>query len=376
MSRPLYSNGDVTIIDPDDLPGGDKTDADVKTDAIYDALKEDNAAYLNVTRQLSGGNSPQQFVGRFPADKFDFGQLQAHLQEHFGGGDYRVMLYAKGRVRANRLICIAERVKHDTTPDAGIATVLNQVMTQMERMNNQMLSIMQDKQSGGKSRMEMLQEMMLMKQMFSGDKNAGGLGQLTEALEVLKTLGVKIGGDSDNESSGFGGLLNMAAPLIQKAIETPRPMAPPQYRPNPLPAQPPIIPTTPKPQNSEQNKMQLLIQMGVNQLVTAARRNGDHHEYATMVLDNIPEDKAREFFNDPEGVAKLIKIQPEVSKHLEWFRVLGEHIKAMLGLPCDPEINALYDDDLPGDSDGAILEPTIDTDPDHGTNNLQTPSDS
>lgn len=361
MRQPIgYEQSNITIIDPDEIDHTQpRTDADEKTDAILDALKEDNAAYLNVTRQTMGGNAPQQFVGRFPADKFDFGQLQAHLQQNFGGGDYRVMLYAKGRVRANKLLSIADAIVK--RPESGVAgevgVLLNQVMQQMERMNQQIVTILQDKNTGAQSRTEMLQELMVMKQLFGGGEKSNGLGQLTEAIEVMKTLGVNIGGQSE-DSGGFGGLLNLAAPLLQKAMEAP---TQPVYQPNPAP----VLQRQPRPINTPQHppidprkkEMNLMIRMGINQLVAAAKRNGDHHEYATMILDNIPEETAMGFFRDPTGMAKLIEIQPEVANHLIWFETVGEHVKAILGLPCKPEIAEMYlDDELTGESETAIVK--------------------
>jgi hypothetical protein len=95
-----------------------------------------------------------------------------------------------------------------------------------------------------------------------------------------------------------------------------------------------------------------------------------------MVLDNIPEETAIGFFKDPTGMAKLIEIQPEVSNHLIWFETVGEHVKAILGLPCKPEINALYlgddEENLQDDSDADIVNdiPTIEADNENGTNKL------
>lgn len=384
MRQPIdYGNANITIIDPDDTdPQQTRTDADEKTDAILDALKEDNAAYLNVTRQTMGGNSPQQFVGRFPADKFDFGQLQAHLQQNFGGGDYRVMLYAKGRVRANKLLSIADAIiKRPETGVAGeVGVLLNQVMQQMDRMNQQIVTILQDKNTGSQSRMEMMQEMMMMKQLFSGGEKSNGLGQLTEAIEVMKTLGVNIGGQSEDSGGGFGNLLNLAAPLLQKAMEAPQPA--PVYQQNPAPVltrQPPVNNQPQPPQADPRKKeMNLMIRVGINQLVAAAKRDGDHHEYAVMVLDNIPEETAKGFFSDPTGMAKLIQIQPEVGNHLIWFETVGEHVKALLGLPCRPEISELYDEDeLTDENQPDIVEESQSpVNSDNGKNKLHNAGDS
>jgi hypothetical protein len=381
MSRLINQEQDITtVVFPEDYdPDHQPTDADVKTDAIAAALNDDPSAFINVSRQSDGGRSPMEFVGRFPADKFDFGQLQIHLQDNYGGGDYRCMLYVKGKVKANKLLTIASPKMRNESGDTSL--LLNRMMDRMEKMQNQIVTIMQDKTTGGNSRMEFMQELMMMKQIFSNDQKqtGSGLGQIAETVEVLKTLGVSIGG-GESESGGFSGLLSLAAPLLQKAMEAPAPQtqpqltAPPrqQLRPNPIqPIQPQKLP----PEIERKREMNLMIRLGINQLVAAAKREGDHHEYAVMVLDNIPEETAIGFFKDPSGMAKLIEIQPEVSNHLIWFETVGEHVKAILGLPCKPEINALYlgddEENLQDQLDADIVDDNTTLEaPDNGTNKL------
>jgi hypothetical protein len=245
MSRIIERDQDITtVVFPEDYdPDHQPTDADVKTDAIAAALNDDPSAFINVSRQSDGGRSPMEFVGRFPADKFDFGQLQIHLQDNYGGGDYRCMLYVKGKVKANKLLTIASPKMRNETGDTAL--LLNRMMDRMEKMQNQIVTIMQDKNTGGNSRMEFMQELMMMKQIFANDQKqtGSGLGQLTEAVEVLKTLGVSVGG-GDGDSGGFSGLLSLAAPLLQKAMEAPQPITQPQLSApvQPQPIQPQKIP--------------------------------------------------------------------------------------------------------------------------------------
>lgn len=346
----------VTLINMDDEyhRNNDPTDADAKTDAIAAALNDDPHAFLNVSRQSDGGRSPMEFVGRFPADKFDFGQLQIHLQDNYGGGDYRCMLYVKGKVKANKLLTIASPKMKQESSDSNL--MIMRMMDRMEKMQNQIVQIMQEKNGGGNSRMEFMQELMMMKQIFANEtKPTGGIKDIIDTIGSLRDLGLNIGGVSEPEEKGFGDLMALAAPVLQN-LTTPQPA--PVYAPNPAPK------PVPTPEQLEARKMTMMLRMGISQLIAAAQRDKDHEAYATLVIDNVPADKINEFFNSPNGFAELCKIAPEAANYMPWFADLAEHVKAQLGMPS--KVSDLYE----YDEDDNVEDNSSTIDTGDGKNNL------
>lgn len=345
----LPNDSEVTVIDYDtDITGDEnQTDADKKTDAIAEALKTDSEAFLNVSRQSQGGNSPMEFVGRFPADKYDYGQLQVHLQTNYGPGDYRVMLYAKGKVKANRLISIAAPIKRNDEMVQGNTDQLSLVLREFQKMQTQMLALIQNQNGGGNSRREMLEEMLMYKQLFSDNRGpSNGIKDIIDTVSGLKELGINIGGSSEDDD-GFGKLLDKATPLIEAAIHAPRQPAP-QYKQNPV----------------QPNMMNFAINQGVKTMINAASKNSDPGMYAPLIVDNFNPGQIKNFFVDPNGFNVIKGINPEVEKYKAWFDDLAEHVKALIGMPS--KFTDLYDD-----IDGDIVDTDdITGNDDHGENHI------
>lgn len=335
MTKFLQQDGDIEIIDDFNDAPEQLSDAEEKAALLQEALSEDAGSFITCHRVVGSGNIPEEFVARFQADKYDYAQILEYLKENYGGGEYRLRLYVKGRLRkgGNKLIQIANAIpKQKDQTD----TTLSIVMQQMEKMNQQMLTIMKDKQTGGNSRMEMMQEMMMMKQLFAptergGGRSVGGIGDILDTVEGLKALGIQVGNQPIEQEPGLSRLFDLATPLIQKAMESPTPV--------PVVQQAPLL-SNPQPRQPTMNQM---IAIGLIPLVKAAAKNSDPALYAPMVLDNVDEANIRRFFNSPTGMADLIKIQPNIANHLAWFELLGEHVKAHLGLPS--KVDHLYEDE-------------------------------
>lgn len=313
----VYEVGEIQPPEP-------KTDAEKKTDAIADALNDDGSAFINVSRQRNGGNSPMEFVGRYPADKFDFGQLQAVLQSNYGGGDYRCILYANGRVRANKLITIATRENNgpEITATGEMGQFMNGVMNVMREMQQQMLALAQENKTGGTSRMDMMNEMILMKNLFSSDTQPQGniITQMKDLMGLQSEIQGMLPAPSDSEDKGFGDLVEKFTPLMTAAMNSqPNPQVVPEMQP------------TPEQQRAQQ--MKAMLSMGIQQLLRAASKNADHGQYAELVLDQVPESVIRQVVIAPDAIDKLCSINPKVREFSPWFLLLGEHIKAQLGEP-------------------------------------------
>lgn len=328
-------------------PTIEMTDQESKSESLFDALRDEPNSFINVMRQPMGGKQAMEFVTRVDADKFDWGGLMSFLQQNYGGGEYRVMAYANGKLKGNKLITIANPVNNTAlaTPQDSVTQSL---INQMREMQNQLIAIANEKSTGGNSRKEMLEEMLMYKQLFGSEsKSSGGMREMLDMVEGLKQLGVNIGVGGESEDSGWGGLAEKMLPLLG-AVLTPQP-APiintVQANPAPRPAPQQKQPT----QNTGKNQMLMFLKMGLAQLVNAAAKNSDPYDYATLVMDNVPQEALKEFFTQPD-LTKLEALDSRVSNYSEWFSLLGEHIKYRLGMPST--VAGDYDEELTEDEDG------------------------
>lgn len=333
-----------------------KTDAERKTDALLDALNDDPAAYLNVCRETGGGNSPMEFVGKYAADEYDFGSLQEHLQQRFGGGKYRIMLYAKGKIRANRLIKIADEITPKNGNSLNQDNTLVAVLERMDAMQRQMMELVREK-TQQPSRTDFIREMMMYKEFFNaGNQNNGGsvISQMREMMELQRELSGTLLPQPEKEESGFGELLDKLTPLVTAAVNSTN-----QTR---------INPTQKTPEQKAKEESAFIIKAGLNQLLTAAKKNSDPATYAEMIIDQFPQPLITQLANSPNAITQINTLLPESKEYSAWFVDLIEHVKAQLGMPSKFE-------ELYSDGDETIITGN-DTEQGAGGDNLQANDDS
>lgn len=310
-----------------DEPEEEKTDADKKVDALADALKDDPNSFINVSRQLLGGNSPMEFVARYPADKYDFGELLALMQEKYGPGDYRFMLYAKGKLRANKLFTVAAPKKdygerqhfEQHNPSTDNMRVLADMMRQQTQMIAELVQ-------GGNSRKEFFEELALMKTLFNSEPKGDALKDLESSLTVLERLGIQVGGEKE---PGFGDLLEKMTPVIETALKNPTPQANPQ------------------PRQSAAMFNNMIIKQGLKHLLTAATRGANPAVYAEVIIDRFPPQKIAEFFSADNAIDKVYELEPKLKPHDEWVKLVIEHVKAIMGM--ESSVSEEYDDAVDGE---------------------------
>lgn len=296
-----------------------KTDAERKADALEAALNDDPSAYLNVSRELSGGNAPMEFVGKYPADEYDFGSLQEHLQKKFGGGKYRVMLYAKGKLRANKLLKIAEEIALKSTSLNQDNTLLA-VLERMDAMQRQMMELVREKNSQP-SRSDFMREMMMYKEFFSStnQNNSGSIiSQMRDVMELQKELTNGLLPQPEKEP-GFSDLIDKLTPLVTAAVNSTN-----QTRTNPV---------SKTPEQKAKEESAFIIKAGLNQLLTAAKKNSDPATYAEMIIDQFPQPLITQLANSPNAISQINVLLPESKDYSQWFIDLIEHVKAQLGMP-------------------------------------------
>lgn len=338
MKNHVLERDDTTVITFDDPVPDELTDQEAKSESLFEQLRSDPNSYINVMRQPLGGRNTMEFVARYEADQFDYGGMMAHIQKMYGGGDYRIMAYYQGKLKGNKLVTIAHPIKQDVPESSS----LNVVLQQMEKMQQQMVNLMQEKQTGVNSRKEMLEEMLMYKQLFGGESRQGnGIKDVIDTLGSLQDLGIDIGIGGGDKEKGWTELAEKFLPLATMAL-TPQPHPPRVMRTNPQARPVNPQPVNPQPSPQENQKMNMFVKMGVAQLVSAASKKSDPADYAGLVIDNVPEPVLKQIIVE-ENFATLRGINPKVGDFIPWFKELVEHIKARLGLPST--VSDLYDDE-------------------------------
>ena len=333
---------------------GQKTTAQVKFDDLVSDLNDNSDdAELRLYRQtVLGGRSSMPFLDSFPVDKFSFSQLQKYIKDTYGGGEYRIHVRANGKLVVNRLLEIEAptATEKTLTPIGEASSILATVLERQEKMHQQMMQLMQA-QNVQPSRREMLDELLLYKQLFDNGGNSGGgnaFQQMRDMMGFLSEMGVTINGQAqEKDEPGFGDLLEKFTPVITAAMSQPTNPQNMQRKHDPMFAQ------------------KMMLKNGIGQLMRAAAKNSPREVYADLVLDQLPENTVKEFITAPDAFEKLIRLEPRAAHYRAWFLDLAEHVKAALGMPSQYA-------DLYGDDDDAINAGN-DIDPaptDDGTDNV------
>jgi hypothetical protein len=249
-----------------------------------------DSAKLNIYALSAGQNSNEEFVESLPVDKYDFEGLHAHIKKKWGAGDYRVRIREGKKWVINQYLSVREALD-EKTPSTDMTGVVGQLLDQIKRLNER-------PKSDGNDRMAFLQEMLIMKQLFSTPQqsNGGGLNEMLGLITGLKNAGL-ISTPNDEkdvtEKDGFMGFLSSMAPTLETIAKNamqrpqmPAPMHQPQY------AQPAPQPVSP----AMGDEIKAMITMALMTLCHAAEKNAEQSIYVTWVLDQLPDEHLDEFF--------------------------------------------------------------------------------
>lgn len=320
------------------------TEAQKRTDALQEALTEDSEAFITIHQHPTGsGTTGGVFVDRIPADKYDHGELLIFLKQNYGPGDYRVRLYAKGKLKANTLLSIAKPSQNagngsqQITPGGDAAHLFNQMLQPLRETQAQLVQFMQQQKAPDPTAnmMQTLQMLAMFKEVLGGGQQTNSLSQLKDALAIVAEIkGETIEGEKD-EGGGFTEMVKALAPALAAGMQqTKQPQQP--YQPNPAP----------KPAQGNPQNMMLL--NGLKMLIGAAAKKADPGTYANMVMDFAPAETIEKYCTSVEAFAGLMKqAGPQAINYAGWFEDLRQHLLAQLGHP------SKYSD-LYGDPDDAI----------------------
>ncbi len=353
---------DVEVFDVNEGEPEQMTDQEKRSANLFDSLKGDITAAIEVFDETNGYKN-KTFVCSVSADKYTHGELMYHVQQTYGGGDYRFIARKDGRIAANQLITIKGRVEQVSQQPSETMGVMD-AMRQMMQENQRLIMQLSERSQGGpqKTTRDMLEEMMLMKQVMGNDSpSVDPMAMMTQTLGMLKDLGV-VGGDNQSDSLGGNDQLSAMMGMVGKLAESaskqpqlpqpqPRVVNQPQYQqPQQRPQQPSIIPThlqnpiqrpnlrpqiNPSLIDNELRKQMIqnpMLKYGLAMLIDQAKEKIDAGEVAEKIINFLPENDIKAFLLAPKSFDTLCSLKSEVMDHKEWVLDLIEHLKAAFGM--------------------------------------------
>ena len=271
------------------------------------------------------------------------------LRDDYGGGTFEV------KVLVNNLL--KRRVKEIVSPpvrrknqDMETTSLVGVMMQGFDRMNNNILKLLENKQSSAAT--PIVNDPVAMVTAMAGIVKSLMPQQLqvapAPATDVAGLVSVlKLGVDLAKETAGGGGggsgysLLEEAmrqfGPILTKAAMDRQNQTSPTPAPvvngasvSPMLASPAGAPTREAPPMPQPNPQIVALKNQLGMLCHMAAINGDPVTYADMIIDSVDDQTLDEWLGDPDLLQKLGKIEPRVLSYLPWFTAVLNEVSAAL----------------------------------------------
>lgn len=307
--------------------------------------------------KLKGGDITQQVLlfECLPAE-YSETMLQDPAYHEDGHHSFKVVLRGKGGVG----IAAAKRVEvmprkgqpaqHAASAPLDVAAITAPIMqaiaAQNEQTNKLIAALAQRPEVPVKTTSDILNEMLLMKQIIGGDSRnqpaqPNPIELMRSVVELSREIAQPEGGATNADvmvklMEKFGGPIleavatNQAhAAMSASALVAPRPTPQPMPQPmlQPQPQQPPAQPIAPTTEGTED--MGFMLDSAVKFLIRQAAGGADPELYAEVVLDNAGDDIAS-LLNLPNWFDILTQRYPDAAIHREWFTQLRDAVLRML----------------------------------------------
>jgi hypothetical protein len=301
--------------------------------------------FITVFKEFTlNGSKTEKYMGRHAVADFASGTLLEHLKNTFGGGRYHIRVYhSSGRgLAANKMIdiegdTVAPVISAPQAPAVDLSPI-TQAMAQMQSNFEKLLSAMVQSQPKQQSRLEMMEEMRVMRDVFAPPVQAAQ--PVNNPLELIK-LGVEMAGNGnggDGNNAWVGKIIDtLGAPMMEMIMKNataapitaspalPRPQLP-QSQPIPQPQQQPQ-------QTNEDDSMNLMLTGYLKMLERAAANNADVGEHADNILNVIPPSSLPEFetmLRANDWQVRLSAHSQIINKYPVWFTGLRNTIIAFI----------------------------------------------
>jgi hypothetical protein len=292
---------------------------------------EDGGGFVVVNREeiQPNGKRDDVYIDRFAASEFSLENLKAR----WGAGRYKISVYKAGGagLATRKVITIAK--DPNAVPAAQVAqpTDLSPILAAIQKSNEGVVAaIMAMAQSGQKqpSRMDMLQEMQIMRDMFGRD-NAPVPSPVTDPLALMKfgaEMAMNGAGGGEGNNAWVDKMLTTFGPMLANVMDKPTAAAP--ARPSlPAPVARPAPIDQPINQTTEDDPVSLLITNYLNLLSRAAQQNAPVDEYADSILAMIPTSSISEVESllRPADWRDRLKQRTQAAEiHPVWFTALRD----------------------------------------------------
>lgn len=312
------------------------------------------------------GQLPLAYLFTFAPGQLTSQTLMDQVRETYGPGNYEAHVYAPHPGRDNRLtlarklkfeigstreekdespLPFARRRRGGETPSDLIASLAQMMDAQQRRTEELMRQVLQQQNPAPYNPLEMMQQMLAMmagmqQLMPKPEKATGFLDELQKFAMIREILGDMGGGGGDSENGVWLKLIDKFGPVLTGALQH-SPQASPQLQ-LPIQARPQALPQPqPQPQPTKQNPAPRAqaqpqkeldeMKANVDALVSFAKMGISPEYVAQQILERTPEaneEKLYDFIADEKCIEKMAALNPEVSRHREFFEAIRGNILA------------------------------------------------
>jgi len=273
------------------------------------------------------------------------------IGKRYGGGDYRVRVYANGRVLTHKRIAIMEQKETPATaPGIGAdlpALFAQQQAAMLDGFRMLAESLKPAPQPPAPSMVEQLETFARLQSLMGGNQKQSG-PDFSQMLDVLKQ-GMEMGRSGGEQSmldvlmrgiETFGPVITEAVKagaqnpaLMQQAAQVPQ-----ITHQNPQAQAQAMLVSETQTQTAMQNEDEMnilqnqILKQSIGFLVKQAQAGNDPDTYANMVLDQMDEKTLTEFVNRPDWLDFLAQYNPGVKEpaNAAWFGELRVILVAYL----------------------------------------------
>lgn len=295
----------------------------------------------------------QPFLFTFSPEDYSMGTLFAELRDKYGTGSYWVKAYSDARrLIFNKRVAVEniekDKLDRDAKSPYSATNSNNEMMrffTEMQQKTDEkftalLLAMAQGNRSALPAPAVNPTEMMggIMGIMLQLKELSGGDNQGKSQMELI-TQGMELASkfaSGDKETNTQDTMLELVktfgAPLVEAMKNTPT-------------AQPVVSSEIEAKQKLDQqeNQIDVMFRIQTNALLERAKKGSDPELYADVLLDSIP-NLVLLLNNKPIGEV-LIKYNPEIANHSEWF----ERLNAAIYNPYDEDSISKMSPDLTKD---------------------------
>lgn len=324
LQLPNYS--DEPEIDYDDVTALNNVLAELG------ASTDDVKGFITVFKEAMNGNTKlEKYMGRYSVTDYAQGNLLDTLQNTYGSGKYHIRVYHPGGrgLAANKWIDIADNPNFQPAVQqqaAPAAVDLTPILQTMQAGFEKMFTAMTQNQPKQKTSLETLQELAMMRDIFSPAQQVQPVQPVTQIMDAMK-MGIEMaamnsGGDGNN-AWALKAMDMFGKPIVDAVMSAQHaPVA--QHRPATPALNAPVQSNSVQSVNNEteENPMSLMLKGYIKMLSNAAAQNADVAEYADEVLTVLPASQLPEFetmLRAPDWQAKLSGQAPVVNQYPVWF---------------------------------------------------------